>query len=146
MKTIQVGQPIEIDEKTASLLDLISEGRWENIDREVLRSICPDTNLFVRFLERHNLKDTEEAKVVLSRLGIEATEPELAMAAGAVKKRRGFRLPVRGRALGRTKASAKKRRGFGVLVKHRAAGRGKIAARKKMRKAKRRKRAKSRKK
>lgn len=135
MKTIEVGQPIKVDEKTAGLLALISESQWQSIDRETLRSLIPDTKLFLRFLERHNLQHTEEAKVVLSRLGIETAEPELTMVAAEMK----------GRAAGRAQGAAKKRRGLGVLLKHRA-GHGKITARKKMRKAKRRKRAKSRKK
>jgi hypothetical protein len=83
MRTIQVGRPIEIDMKTASLLELISEGRWEDIDPEILRSIVPDANLFVKFLERHKLTDTREARIVLSRLGTEGTQSRVATVAGA---------------------------------------------------------------
>ena len=118
MKEIQVGRPIQVDEKTASLLHLIAEGEWEKIDPEVLRSIVPDTNLFVRFLERHGLTHTAEAKVVLGRLGLEVTEPQqLARAAGGSNKSRDYR--------GDTKLRAAKTGAKRALKKLRVANRSK---------------------
>ena len=122
MKTIRLGKPIDIDEGTARFLQLISEGKWDKIDRDALRSAIPDTSVFIVFLERHNLTHTAEAKAVLKRLGI--AEPAKApppMAARAAKKMPRFR------------SAAKRPAPAGV----------KTAAAKKLRGAKRRKQAKS---
>ena len=109
-------------EGTAKLLQLISEGKCGKIDQNVLRSAIPDTGVFVAFLKRHDLVDDAEAKAVLKRLGVAApAKPARAVAAAAAKKRPRFRSPL----------------------KRRAAEAVKAAAAKKLRKAKRRKHAKS---
>jgi hypothetical protein len=144
MKTIQVGKPIEVDEKTATLLQRISQGEWNKIDPQVLRSVVPDTNAFLKFLERHHLTHTAEAKVVLDRLGIKTAEPKRAKTAVAVQKSRGDIVDLQ--AIERlTKREMKEILQSATLLTGAAAGRVKGAA-KKMRKAKRRKVAKSRRK
>jgi predicted nucleic acid-binding protein len=143
MKTIQVGTPIEIDEKTATLLQRISQGEWDEIDREVLRSAVPDTNVFLKFLKRHNLTHTAEAKVVLDRLGIKTAEPKLAKAAVAAQKSRGDFVNLQ--AAERLMTAEMNKILQSTALAKGATGRAKAAA-KKMRKAKRRKVAKSRRK
>jgi uncharacterized phage infection (PIP) family protein YhgE len=69
MKTIQLGRPIEINQETDKLLQSIAEAEGDTLDPKVLKAAIPDSGLFIEFLERHNLKDTPEAKSILRQLG-----------------------------------------------------------------------------
>jgi hypothetical protein len=128
MKTVEIGRPIELDEEKGRLLQLISNGDWNQIDPQVLKSLIPDTSLFVNFLKEHDLADTTEAKVVLERLGVEVAEPERAMAASAARRSRGHEILAKRRAILSKKAAAKKSGQHESFAKRRGTRRMKKAA------------------
>jgi hypothetical protein len=106
MKNLELGKPIELDEKTARLLQQISAGEWGEIDRQTLRSIV-DRDSFVKFLKLRNLFDTAEAKTVLERL--DPAPAERTMAAGAGASGGGSKVEAKHQAPGRILVSVAKK-------------------------------------
>jgi hypothetical protein len=109
MTTLKFGKPIELNETQGRLMELISKGEWSQISPEVLRSLVPDTSVFLEFLAKNDLSDTDEAKAVLKQLGIgKAPKTAVAKAKAAGKTIFWKQRSLKGRYAKRAAAAAKK--------------------------------------